>query len=79
MSKPLHRPDLRYTVAYGVAFALFLATEISGIRSGKPGRTFTSQTRWSEANMPGPARWGARVLILGVTTWAGIHLAEGLS
>lgn len=72
------RPDKRWTFAYGVAIAVFLTAEISGLRGPRRGRTFTEQTRWAEARLPGPARWFARVCILGFATWAGIHLAEGL-
>lgn len=72
-------PDRRWTVAYVAAIGVFLTAEISGIHSRVEGRTFTQQTRWAEAHLPGPARWGARVVILGLATWAGIHLAEGLS
>ena len=71
-------PDRRWTAAYIGAFALFLTAELTGLRGPRRGRTFTEQTRWAEQHVPGPARWGMRVLILGLTTWAGVHLAEGL-
>lgn len=72
-------PDRRWTLAYIAAFTLFLTAEISGIRTPGKGRTFTEQTRWAEAHLPGPAKWGTRIVILGLATWAGAHLAEGLS
>lgn len=72
------RPDLRWSAVYAGAIGAFVTAELLAITGDRPGRTFTSQTRWVEASIPGPARWVARVTILGLTTWAGIHLAEGL-
>lgn len=74
-----HRPDPRYSAAFLGALGLFLTAELRGLEGPRSGRTFTEQTRWVEARLPGPLRWTARVALLGITTWAGMHLAEGLS
>lgn len=72
------KPDARWTLAYGLSVAAFAVAEALAIRSAIPGRTFSSQVRWSQSLLPTQLQRIAKASIVTTAVVLGAHLATGV-